>query len=369
MAERLSVWLLAAILAGLSIQPAQQDGPGAGDTERGAYLAWIAGCATCHSPTDGPAFSGTLLTLNGQPIAAPNLTPDVTGLGGWTAGQIRMAIATGIRPDGRQLHPVMPYVYYNRMADADLDDLVAYLQSLEPVQAELAAPPDLTGVALPEPPALRSGVQVPDAADSVAYGGYLVDAVMACGSCHTPTLPDGSPDPERYLAGGTAFSGEWGTVYASNLTPQMTGGLGSRRDEAIILAIVDGQHPDRRPLYAMPWPAYSHLTGRDVEAVVAYLRSLEPVFNEVPPADLREGYQYYERAPSGPPAPVNVAFTLLMGLLFVALVIYVSVRQYRHAQRMRTTDWEAHFRDVLLEARQQPSLDEPEDGGSPTQPT
>jgi hypothetical protein len=44
------------------------------------------------------------------------------------------AIRTGMRPDGRQLIPVMPYPSYATLTDADAAALVAYLRSLKPIR-------------------------------------------------------------------------------------------------------------------------------------------------------------------------------------------------------------------------------------------
>ncbi len=319
-------------------------------SDRGAYLAQIAGCAACHSPAGGPLFSGNIVEWHGSSIHAPNLTPSASGLGNWTDEAIRAAITQGIVPNGRQLHPVMPYLYYNGMADTDVDALINYLRSLEPVETPAESANDLSRVTLPPTPPPRSGIVSPHPADEIAYGEYLVEAVMACGSCHTPTLDNGEPDPALHLAGGTAFSGEWGTVYASNLTPQTTSGLGRLSDEAVILAIVAGRHPDRRPIYAMPWQAYSILSGQDVQAIVTYLRSVDPILNDVPPAQLNAGYERYATSDSSP-SVAGVALTVIMAVLMGGLLAYLIVRQYRYMQRIRETDWEEHFRAVVSEIR------------------
>lgn len=349
--RRLMLLAVLTVVAVLSVIPARAQNNIPETPDRGAYLAQSAGCAYCHSPSEGPAFSGGRVERNGLTFYAPNLTPSESGLASWTTDDLRTAITQGITPEGRQLHPVMPYLYYSQMASSDLNALVAYLQSLEPVETESQPPNELSGAPLPPIPARNSTITAPEPTDSVAYGGYLVEAVMVCGSCHTPTRSDGSPDPDLHLAGGLSFTGEWGTVYASNLTPQITSGIGPLQDETIMLAIVAGQHSQHRPIYAMPWQAYSVLTGTDVQSIVDYLRSVEPVLNDVPAAQINPGYEEYPRPQAELPPLPNIALTVLITLLMIGLVGYLSIRQYQHSQRIRNTDWEEHFREVLAQAR------------------
>jgi hypothetical protein len=55
----------------------------------------------------------------------PNLTPDrETGMGTWHEADITKAVRTAVRPDGRQLAPVMPSKSYSKLTDADASALV-----------------------------------------------------------------------------------------------------------------------------------------------------------------------------------------------------------------------------------------------------
>ncbi len=360
--------IFALILIMLLASPGYAQDATSGDLGRGAHLATIAGCKLCHSALEGPAFSGGIVGRNGQTTYAPNLTPALEGLGDWTDEAIRAAIATGVSPTGDQLHPVMPYLYYNGMADADLDALIAYLRSLEAVESERLPPNDLSAVTLPPVSPMQRGITVPDTADPIEYGRYLTDAVLACGSCHTPTLETGEPDPMRYLAGGDPFSGKWGTVYAANLTSHLYTGLGSWDDEDIILAFATGLQRDGRPIYAMPWKAYSALSGQEIEAVVAYLRSVPPVSNQVSPSDLLEGYDQRPPVGGAPPTPLGVALTILLVLIMGGLVVYVMIRQYRYAQQIRQTDWEDVFSTALSDARHEKSGQDKPSSEGPKEP-
>jgi hypothetical protein len=70
-----------------------------------------------------------------------NLTPDKeTGIGNWSSDDIVRAIQTGVRPDGRQLAPIMPYEAFSRLTKEDAYAIAAYLKSLPPVNNKVPGP-------------------------------------------------------------------------------------------------------------------------------------------------------------------------------------------------------------------------------------
>lgn len=112
-------------------------------------------------------------------------------------------------------------------------------------------------------------------ADLVKRGEYLARA-GDCAACHN--APGGKP-----FAGGYAFKLPFGTIYSSNITPDKETGIGGWTDEQIAAAITTGKRPDGRQLAPiMNYAAFTYMTKEDVAAVVAYLRSIPPVKNEVP---------------------------------------------------------------------------------------
>jgi len=145
--------------------------------------------------------------------------------------------------------------------------------------------------------------------DRVARGQYLVQT-MACNDCHTPwKLGANGPEPDRNLflsghpqhlamehpgvspewpslisATNTAFAGPWGISYATNLTPDDTG-LGVWTEDLFIQAMRNGKHMGggRPILPPMPWSSYGQATDEDLRAVFAYLKSIRPIENAVPP--------------------------------------------------------------------------------------
>ena len=137
------------------------------------------------------------------------------------------------------------------------------------------------GVALTASVCLAFPASADDA--QVVRGRYLV-TIAGCSDCHTPGALLGAPDMKRYLGGsdvGFAIPGA-GVFVGQNLTPDKETGLGKWTDGQIIAAFRTGKTPEGRELSAvMPYPALSHLSDTDAEAIVAFLKSLPSVSNEV----------------------------------------------------------------------------------------
>ena len=119
--------------------------------ERGKYLVTLGGCNDCHTPGYffGKADFAHALSGSDVGFALPgagvfvgrNLTPDKeTGLGSCTAEQIVTALTTGVRPDGRKLAPIMPYMALANLTSDDAFAIAAYLQSLPPVKHAVPGP-------------------------------------------------------------------------------------------------------------------------------------------------------------------------------------------------------------------------------------
>jgi mono/diheme cytochrome c family protein len=132
--------------------------------------------------------------------------------------------------------------------------------------------------------ALAAPLTSPALADDaqVSRGRYLV-TIAGCSDCHTPGALLGTPDMKRYLGGsdvGFAIPGA-GVFVGQNLTPDKETGLGKWTDGQIIAAFRTGKTPEGRGLSpVMPYPALSHLSDADAQAIVAFLKSLPAVSNE-----------------------------------------------------------------------------------------
>ncbi len=135
---------------------------------------------------------------------------------------------------------------------------------------------DPTGV----PPELKS-------ASIVARGEYLTQAAD-CAACHTAT--DGTP-----FAGGRAFVLPFGTIYSTNITPDVETGIGNYSDANFLAAMHKGVGRDGARLYpAMPYASYSLMTDADALAIKAYLLTLKPQHAPTPANTLK--FPFNQRA-------------------------------------------------------------------------
>jgi len=117
----------------------------------------------------------------------------------------------------------------------------------------------------------------------VERGDYLVNAVMACDGCHTPRGKGGFIMEKRFSGGSQVWDTPAYTVRGTNITPDRETGIGAWSDAEIKRSLTEGTHRLGRPISPqMPFPFYKILTARDLDAIVAYLRTLAPVRNEVP---------------------------------------------------------------------------------------
>lgn len=137
--------------------------------------------------------------------------------------------------------------------------------------------------------AAMGGVKSAEKAESpTERGGYLVNTIMACGNCHTPRDGDGKPIAEKALSGGLTFNTPAFVATAPNITPDRETGIGGWSDAEIKRALVEGSRPDHGRLAGvqlaaiMPANFYKGLLPDDLDAVIAYLRSVKPIRNEVP---------------------------------------------------------------------------------------
>jgi mono/diheme cytochrome c family protein len=124
----------------------------------------------------------------------------------------------------------------------------------------------------PQPPV--AGVPADFQGDQLARGEYITRAAD-CVACHTTR--GGTP-----FAGGRAFALPFGTVYATNLTPDPETGLGKWSDDAFVDAVRQGKGSNGHLYPAMPYTSYAAMSRDDVLAIKAYLDSLEPVHQPTP---------------------------------------------------------------------------------------
>lgn len=151
------------------------------------------------------------------------------------------------------------------------------------------------------------------AGDPVRRGQYLV-RIGSCNDCHTPWVfdedlgmprpdmtlmlsghPKGAPDPQGTLGPEdmgligptfTSFALPFGVVYAPNLTPDEDSGIGTWTEEMFVDIFRKGRHlggGGRGVLPPMPWFWIRNMSDDDLKAVYAYLLTIPPIYNPVPP--------------------------------------------------------------------------------------
>jgi mono/diheme cytochrome c family protein len=127
----------------------------------------------------------------------------------------------------------------------------------------------------------------PANAELVARGEYLTKAAD-CIACHTV------PDSGKPFAGGVAFKLPFGTIYSTNITPDLKEGIGAYTDDEFVRAVRDGIRKDGRHLYpAFPYTSYTGLSRADALAIKAYLFTLPAVSQANRPNDL--GFPFNQR--------------------------------------------------------------------------
>ena len=182
--------------------------------QKGAELASIGNCGTCHTAPGGRPFAGGLpLPTPFGTIYSTNITPDPeTGIGRWPEAAFRRAMREGVDREGQHLYPAFPYDHFTLVTDADNRALYAFLMTRQPVAArapanDLRFPLNqrfvLAGWKLLF---LRPGPYTPDPKYDATWnrGAYLAEGLGHCGACHTPRNIFGAERTDRRFAGGDA---------------------------------------------------------------------------------------------------------------------------------------------------------------------
>jgi mono/diheme cytochrome c family protein len=260
-----------------------------GDAKRGEYLSKAGGCLGCHTleakdakEKPVPYAGGRALKTPFGTFHGPNITPHPeAGIGRWSEADFMRAMREGRRPDGSNYFPAFPYPSFTLIADADLRDLWAYLRSLPPSSRQ-SEPHDLgflyrwrSLVGAWKWLYFTPGAFAPEPAKSAQLnrGAYLVRALGHCGECHTPRTFLGGPKKDRFLAGAKDI--------APNLTPTRLKkwGDGELRNFLTTGLNAEGDVPAEE-MGEVITNTTSQLTPQDLDAMIAYLRSLPPLPEE-----------------------------------------------------------------------------------------
>jgi mono/diheme cytochrome c family protein len=271
---------------------------------RGEYLSnHVTGCVVCHAQVDTTKFAAPVIEgthgAGGQDFGDPetalrvvyskNITP--AAIGTWTDGELIRAFTAGVNKNGEALFPIMPYLRYGKLSREDVEAIVAYVRTLEPVDytppaRELGMPLPIVVRTIPTAASFRP---IPPTTDRVAYGEYMINAA-ACADCHTPADAQGQPLPGRDYAGGFVFKlPAGGVVRSANITPDADSGIGTWTEAQFIdkFKAFEGvparelTPQEQRENTVMPWIDYAGMTREDLGAIYTYLRSIKPVLNRV----------------------------------------------------------------------------------------
>jgi mono/diheme cytochrome c family protein len=122
--------------------------------------------------------------------------------------------------------------------------------------------------------------------DRIERGRYLANTVTACMDCHSVrdwSKFSGPPTKGTLGKGGDRFDqtvGVPGVFYAKNITPF---GIKRYTDGELLRVITTGVTKEGRAMFPlMPYPYYGKMDREDIYAIIAYIRSLTPIENEVP---------------------------------------------------------------------------------------
>ncbi|WP_317534484.1 cytochrome c [Nitrosomonas sp. Is37] len=256
---------------------------------RGAYLAKVADCESCHTAgPDHAPFSG------GLPINSPfgiiystNITPDpTTGIGQYSYEDFSRAVREGLAKDGKRLYPAMPYPSFAAVQDSDIQALYAYfMEGVEPVphippQTELPFPFNqrwtlrfwAMAFATQKPYEPRA-----DRNEKWNRGAYLVQALGHCGACHTPRGLAYQEKAYSELSSDYLSGSEVDNWSAADLTGNLASGLG-RWSEAEVSTFLETGHSRLGVAFGSMVTvienSLQHLRKDDLDAVAHYLKSL-----------------------------------------------------------------------------------------------
>lgn len=231
----------------------------------GEHLVATHGCMDCH----GQQLEGTIL-IDAPPfrVVATNLTSGAGGVGddldaeGW-----ERAIRHGVGADGRGL-AIMPAEAYTHLSDTDMAAMIAYLETVPPVDNELPATQlrplgrVIAGLGQIEPTSAMVDhdaphpVTSPPAGATAEYGAYR--ASTTCNACHgerlegmQPPNPDSPPAPSLHHIAGWTFE-QFATAMRTGVTP-----AGVNLNPAF-----------------MPWPSFGKMTDDELRGLQLHIQQL-----------------------------------------------------------------------------------------------
>jgi len=252
--------------------------------QRGAQLAALGNCVSCHSAEQGATLAG------GKAFATPygtvystNLSPDPeTGIGAWSYQAFARAMREGVSRDGHALYPVFPFTSFARMSDEDMTALYAWLMMQIPVAQTTPAPEMLMGLNMRPLLSVWNAVfhndrqERYDSTQTPQWnrGEYLVNGVAHCGACHTPRNLMGAEQKQTaYMQG--AFVDGW---QAPALTSFNHSPMPWREQDFFnyLRKGFTGFHSTASGPMAQVVRNLQTVSNEDIQAMAVYLSSLNP---------------------------------------------------------------------------------------------
>ncbi|MEG1324225.1 MAG: c-type cytochrome, partial [Janthinobacterium sp.] len=275
-------------LAAMPVLAADKAVPDAAAIERGRYLATAGDCIACHSVPGGqPMAGGLALATPLGAIVATNITPSTThGIGNYTLKQFSDAVRHGVRADGANLYPAMPYTAYAKVTDEDTAALYDYF--MHGVAAVDKAPAQQTD--LPFPFNIRLSMAgwnwlfldkkpfVTDTAKSMEWnrGAYLAQGLAHCTTCHTPRNALMAEQLSKELGGA-----DLGTWYAPNITSDVNSGVGGWSQQELVGYLRTGRAANKAqaagPMAEAIDHSLKHLNDADLHAIAHYIKSVPAI--------------------------------------------------------------------------------------------
>ena len=262
--------------------------PDAAAIQRGRYLATAGDCIACHGVPGGkPMAGGLALATPLGAVVATNITPSKThGIGNYTLKQFSDAVRHGVRADGANLYPAMPYTAYAKVTDEDTAALYDYF--MHGVAAVDAAPAKQTD--LPFPFNIRLSMSgwnmlfldkkpfVADASKSMEWnrGAYLAQGLAHCTTCHTPRNALMAEQLSKELGGA-----DLGTWYAPNITSDINSGVGGWSQQELVDYLRTGRSANKAqaagPMAEAIDHSLKHLSDADLNAIAHYVKGVPAI--------------------------------------------------------------------------------------------
>lgn len=270
---------------------------------RGKYLAIAGDCQACHRTAEDadklPLSGGYVIDSPMGAIVSSNITPSKQyGIGNYSEAQFASAVRDGVRADGANLYPAMPYTAYRGLSDADIHAMYMYfMHAVQPVEqasepTQLAFPFNMRWLMKGWNLLFLQGAPAdsqPAAQDKLARGKYLVDTLGHCGSCHTPRNVLMAESGSQYLGGGAV--GGW---YAPNITSDPVSGVGNWSEDQLVQYLrtghVDGKGQAAGGMAEAVEHSFRHLQDDDLHAMAAYLKTV-PAIREANQTQQRSSLQ------------------------------------------------------------------------------